>query len=831
MTVYLFRNYFRKLKFSRSPSTGDELFNQFHFDRNLIPLWGGAKAERALRDLRAVQYLPTRRLDIAATVDATARSGGYFKPVYRNRREPPEHLMLVRSLDRRDQHAGLVEELAERFKALGLKVHAYRFRDDPRVLMRWDEETSDSYKLEQILARHGNARLMVISETDILFHPYSGEIRPWLTDLKPWQNKVWLHPFDAQANHARLLSDRNFLMLPLTRDSLPQMVSHLTMEHIPKLTEQPVDPEPLPEIITEHFEDWLDEYPPQDIDLADLFRQLEHYLGNEGLLLLRAIAVYPKPGWELTKALDYLLCGYEDYSDVAGQQDQRFFRLSRLPWLTHGFLPNWLREALLQHISKNDEQRIVQVWQSLFSQLTNEDQPGALQLDFSTPSKGQFKLRFDEQRMMRHSDALNDPIFAHILLDGQLGLLDFRMPRFLGKLMPGAHQWIILRTALLLWFGLALLGSWGVAQYGAEAYASFQQQRTIEAFSQWQVTIHYQPDTQSLAMALQHRLRQHQFQVLKSVELNDSTVTRNTITYPSGGEKAFEKIRYSLLWLTYGAQITPTESPQLAADEIAIQLAQTYQHGAAFNDTMYIQLESRLPFEPEMVRIPPGNFLMGSPDNEVGRDSDEGPQREVTIAYAFEISKYEVTFDEYDVFAKDTKRELPDDSGWGRGNRPVINVSWDDAQAYVKWLSGKTGKQYRLPTEAEWEYAARAESPTRYWWGDDIGKNNAVCDGCGSQWDIQQTAPVGSFKANAFGLHDTAGNVWEWVEDCWYGSYDKAPVDGSAWLEANGGDCSIRVVRGGSWNDNPRNLRSAGRFRYGAVGANGSLGFRVARDF
>ncbi len=239
---------------------------------------------------------------------------------------------------------------------------------------------------------------------------------------------------------------------------------------------------------------------------------------------------------------------------------------------------------------------------------------------------------------------------------------------------------------------------------------------------------------------------------------------------------------------------------------------------------------TRLPFEPEMVSIPPGNFLMGSPESEAERDSDEGPQHEVTIDYAFEIGKYEVTFDEYDVFAKQTNRQLPDDEGWGRGNRPVINVSYDDAQVYVQWLSKETGKKYRLPTEAEWEYAARAGSTTAYWWGDDIGQNNAVCHNCGSQWDGKQTAPVGSFSTNTFGLYDTAGNVWEWTQDCWHADYQGAPVDGSAWLEANGGECDRRVVRGGSWNINPQYLRSAIRFRYYTGGANYILGFRVARD-
>ena len=234
--------------------------------------------------------------------------------------------------------------------------------------------------------------------------------------------------------------------------------------------------------------------------------------------------------------------------------------------------------------------------------------------------------------------------------------------------------------------------------------------------------------------------------------------------------------------------------------------------------------EVRLPFEPEMVCISPGKFLMGSDDY-----SSEQPIHEVIIGYEFEIGKYAVTFDEYDAFAEDTKRKSPSDEGWGRGKRPVINVSWRDAQDYAQWLSDKTGKRYRLPSEAEWEYASRAGTQTRYWWGDDIGKNNANCDGCGSQWDNRQTAPVGSFKANAFDLHDTVGNVWEWTQDCWHDNYTNAPIDGSAWLEKGGGECDRRVVRGGSWDLNHQYLHSALRILINTDDAFRILGFRIAR--
>jgi formylglycine-generating enzyme required for sulfatase activity len=229
---------------------------------------------------------------------------------------------------------------------------------------------------------------------------------------------------------------------------------------------------------------------------------------------------------------------------------------------------------------------------------------------------------------------------------------------------------------------------------------------------------------------------------------------------------------------------------------------------------------------PRMIVVPAGKFMMGSPESEDGRYAGESPQHEVRIGTPFAVSKYEVTFEEWDACAAaGVCPEVKDQ--WGRGRMPVINVIWDDAKQYVGWLSRSTGKAYRLLTESEWEYAARAGTTTRFYWGDDVGKNNANCGGCGSKWDNQQTAPVGSFQPNAFGLYDMAGNVWEWVEDVWHNNYEGAPTDGSAWVQ--GRYSWRRVVRGGSWGDIPRNLRAASRDGNLMDARASDLGFRVAR--
>ncbi len=236
---------------------------------------------------------------------------------------------------------------------------------------------------------------------------------------------------------------------------------------------------------------------------------------------------------------------------------------------------------------------------------------------------------------------------------------------------------------------------------------------------------------------------------------------------------------------------------------------------------------------PEMVTIPPGSFTMGSPASEPERFADEGPQHQVTISRAFAAGKYEVTFDEWDTCVRDGGCGTgAGDKGWGRGRRPVINVSWNEAKQYTKWLSNKTGKSYRLLSEAEWEYAARAGTTTPFHAGATISPTQAnyftkvSYAGSPTATDQGKTVPVGSYAPNAFGLHDMHGNVWEWTEDCWNADYNRAPVDGSAWTS---GKCRGHVMRGGSWFDVPRFVRSARRSRSDADDRLSYTGFRVAR--
>lgn len=207
-----------------------------------------------------------------------------------------------------------------------------------------------------------------------------------------------------------------------------------------------------------------------------------------------------------------------------------------------------------------------------------------------------------------------------------------------------------------------------------------------------------------------------------------------------------------------------------------------------------------------------------------------GPRHVVRISYMLAVGRFEVTFAEWDAcVAAGGCRRRPDDSGWGRGRQPAINVSWADAQQYAAWLARRTGKHYRLLTEAEWEYAARAGSHVRYWWGNDAGRGDANCSDCGSRWDGRQAAQVGRFAPNPFGLYDMHGNVFEWVEDCQHYGYRDAPGDGRAWTL----DCTAisdsRMVRGGAWHGPTYLTRSAARSSAAFDYYDNRIGFRIAR--
>ncbi|WP_442875125.1 formylglycine-generating enzyme family protein [Cupriavidus sp. P-10] len=226
---------------------------------------------------------------------------------------------------------------------------------------------------------------------------------------------------------------------------------------------------------------------------------------------------------------------------------------------------------------------------------------------------------------------------------------------------------------------------------------------------------------------------------------------------------------------------------------------------------------------PALIALPAGNFTMGSNTS----DPAEKPPHHVTISQPFAIGRFEVTVEQWNACVDAGGCQRVPTVAESAKNSPVRDVSWDDAQQYVAWLSKTTGKDYRLPTESEWEYAARGGTASAFWWGDQMRKGNANCKDCGDPWSNDAPAPVGSFAANPWGLHDVNGSVWEWVADCWHSTYKGAPADGRAWNE---NACGSRVIRGGSWREGASYMVSSTRFKYSPSVRQSQNGFRVARD-
>lgn len=263
------------------------------------------------------------------------------------------------------------------------------------------------------------------------------------------------------------------------------------------------------------------------------------------------------------------------------------------------------------------------------------------------------------------------------------------------------------------------------------------------------------------------------------------------------------------------ARLGRPSDPMLIGGDKAVASQPSMCAPGSGRDKFFVDIEAG----PQMVVVPQGVFLMGSRHNE--GDPDEKPQHTVRLGQPFAVSRHAITFAQWDLAVAGGVDHMCDDAGWGRGDRPAINVSWNDAQAYTAWLSRKTGHTYRLLTEAEWEYCCRAGTTTKYAFGEIISREQA-------QFSADRPVKVGTFHANAWGLYDMHGNVWEWVEDNKHSSYEGAPIDGSAWA---GGDTSLRVLRGGSWQETDYYSRSAERIfaEPGQDARRNRFGFRVAR--
>jgi|GEM_PF-943708 len=657
----------------------------------------------------------------------------------------------------------------------------------------------------------------------------------------------------------------------------------------------------LPPLIRANYDQWLSSAPPSDYDFEQLLQELLFYYRRDGVELIAACALYPEVLPKLTHILNTQLF----VNETARKKEQRLLRLNPLPWFRFGYLPDYLRKDLINWFPEDRLKQVVNGFEAIFKQLSPTANPNAALAGFArAQEKPAFNLRRWLRYMPEHTHWA-DRIFVDTLLQFRPARWQWFVPAKLAKLLRGGTSrpriyrkyWAISSAMLLAlagWFSGNALWNGVVKGYSeAQLLAQMQQQASKES-GQVQVQVFTTGSTQQ---ATENKSTQHMAQTI-SAQLHalgydvttgvngdaqpasGNLLQQNTLIYTSQHQAAAAHIAQVTQRLAYNGlnwQLQLTESPNNPAQNNTIQLhlRMPPATGSVFSDALTHPLPPGfsvdLPTatartdttnndapesvteteqagsvpEPTMVLIPAGEFLMGSTQQEVEQrlaDQDETPQHKVNIQ-AFYMSATEVTFAQYAAFANATGREMPDDEGWGQGERPVMNVSWRDATAYTQWLSQQTGKAYRLPSEAEWEYAARAGTTTAFSTGECLDGNQANINDRYSFGDckkndiyLQQTAPVASYPPNAFGLYDMHGNVREWTADCWHSNYNNAPTDGSAWLAAEAESdgtsskaCERYSVRGGSRDYFPQFARSANRYRFNLNGTYNSVGFRVAR--
>ena len=843
-----------------------------------------------LRGLHRSEPRPTRILDGRASVEASLRHPGRFVPVYWDRPEVPEVVVLAQYRHAADPFAGMAGIIVERLRDSGLSVYRYDYRHDPRLLLPAQGRRAP-IRLTELRHRHGEARLILIGAALGLVDDWRRRPHAWTRSLDHWTWRGLLSTGDRDQTWRNLLSETGLVSLPLSDEGLNKLIPALVLaqEHrriAPALRDLPATAPP-PTLLRDS-DRWSGPLTPLKEDRERLHQALRAYLGVDGLSLLAALAAYPQLDFGLTRALD---AGLFPRPGQGARREQRLQRLARLPWMGRGWLPDWLRSQLLNGLPEDRRTQVRALYETLFRRLSH-DPHGVIVLPIALPSSP----RRDRQTLRawfgggRRAGVYGDAVFADLMLSaGQK--LDFRLPGGLALGLP-AGLGRVWRTPL---FGAACAGLVTGLLFaalhlgGGHSLEGLYRKAQRDAFATIPVRIDVSAGAGGQARAMGEALRTRLTAMGLPVAWDSRPVagplsgTTARLSHGPGVDPAVINHVRAQTARTLG--LTTDQLPRFQDAKtagIAIRLDPRAQAGdpitlrdplsrpldedqrrffragaaAGGDDTTTDPVPGttfRDPLRdggegPRMRVLPAGRFLMGSPEDEPGRFSNEGPRHEVRIERRFALGVTEVTFDDYDRFARATGRTLPEDEGWGRGNRPVINVSWEDARAYAAWLGEQTGQRYRLPSEAEWEYAARAGTRTRYFWGDDPEAGQACrfangYDRTGKtkhdfpwpHFDCEDgaanTAPVDRYDRNAFGLADMLGNVWEWTADCWHENYANAPLDGTAWREADGGDCGQRVVRGGGWDFRPENLRAAFRFRVPSGVAVVNLGFRVARAF
>ena len=695
-------------------------------------LFSSAREQRLIIEMRRPRPIVLSDLDLPATIRETSRRCGLFTPAFSKRRAVPEYLLLIDRTGYSDLQSGIANEMLRQFRHNGLYVDPYYFDRDARLCRNASDQSAPIVSLEQLAAHFSDHRLIIFSDGAGFVDPFTGQSYPWLSQFNVWRQRVLLTP-SRQPDHVRsALAAHQFLILPASTEGLEELGQWFNQNRQPGTL--PIPTAELPRSIIERPNRWLERKSPPAAELRRLLAEVKEYLGPDGWNWFRACAVYPEITWDLVIFHGFAL--FERRKEWQRNLTGRLLSLLQLPWFRQTFMPDWLREALVEDLSRDKgTQAIVRrtIDTLLRSAVDNPSQP--VPLRYAIPNRQLWRerlrqwLRWENVRRAFSGEKRREPLHDYVFLNfifGHRNRLGINLPEILRRLLYrdglpplGFRPVVTLLTAVI---GSLAIGS-----------------LTIKP------------------------------------NLKPGEISTPFIRPAPPDQKVLSTLSQS------SRSIDPQSNFRVTKTPIGYRV--DLGNGVIL----------------DLVAIPGGEFLMGG---DAFRDYSK-PVHRVRIE-PFNIGMTEVTQAQWRAVMGD----LPD-TGFKGDTLPVESISWNDAVAFCRRLTKLTGFQFRLPTEAEWEYAARAGTTSFYSFGDD----DKMLDQYG--WHIgnsgNSTHPVGKKLPNPWGLYDMHGNVWEWCQDQWHENYDGAPTDGSAWL--SGGDSNYRVVRGGSWYFNSHSCRSADRFR------------------
>jgi formylglycine-generating enzyme required for sulfatase activity len=809
----------------------------------------------AARGLRRRLRSAATVLDPAGTVRQTIRAGGFPTPAYRPRTRPPEYLVLIERPLGRDHYTQFCDTLVNALRDEGLFVARYFYDHNPRVCFQSPDGQREY--LHELKDRFSEHRLLLIGTGDELLDPVTGRLDAWTEVLHAWRERALLTTVaPAEWGRRERALREAFVLLPAALDGLAALGEYFATP---------------PDInVRSHSASRLQPASDDAPDAASVnadpgtsISELRKYLGDDVFQWLCACAVYPELHWNLTLSLAALPCLPDGLLTEAN-----VLRLIRLPWFRTGALPDELRLALLAELTP---EQLRGIRTALFELLERQEPPPAASGAYDVYRLhlavlgGRRRLKRARRLLREPAGAgarrvIRDYTFVRFLEAGRGSPLNLVLPRRLRRvffrqglpwfgLKTGARAaLVVLLTAALVWLTPTPPPTPSAAESDfvmREFQAADLPSTHPEARAQDGAKVVPASDASGF-LCYGARL------TLPAIDALHAHFRLALDETPAGDRRAAVLEVYDVDKQTIVQQQVVTSSMFAARGVVTdfklsfgleqrtqLELRVFSEGGAALRaETLVLANPAKTM---EFVWIESGCFQMGSPDSEAGRNDDEGPVHEVCVD-GFYMGKYEVTNAQY----RQWKREHDSTDYKGHSlnadEQPAVLVSWEDAREFADWLTDQSGGQaaFRLPTEAEWEYAARAGTTTARFWGDDPDKacayanvhddtSDQAFDWAWSPHDCDDgyavSAPVGSFRPNAFGLYDMLGNVWEWCADSYVASYAGAPADGSA--RGNLDDEKAKILRGGSWVDSADNCRAACRpaSEPGSRSSNG--GFRV----